>query len=124
MKTVCGVCPQNCNLSEGQTGFCRARICEGGKVKSLNYGKITSLALDPIEKKPFARFFPNSYILSAGSFGCNLRCKYCQNHEISMCADEDAYYKYISPQDMVRKAVELGREVASLIIALAKGCSE
>ena len=77
---ICELCFHRCNLSEGQTGFCRARACRGGKIVPLNYGKVTSLALDPIEKKPLRRFRPGSKILSVGSFGCNLRCPFCQNH--------------------------------------------
>ena len=82
MKAVCTLCFRQCNLEEGQTGFCRARICRGGAIVPLNYGKLTSLALDPIEKKPLRRFRPGSLILSAGSFGCNLRCPCCQNSQI------------------------------------------
>ena len=80
---VCNVCFRKCELKEGQTGFCRARICRNGVICAANYGRITSLALDPIEKKPLKRFHPGSRILSAGSYGCNLRCAFCQNHEIS-----------------------------------------
>ena len=80
---VCGVCFRHCQLNEGQTGFCGGRIERNGRVEALNYGRVTSLSLDPIEKKPLARFFPGSRILSVGSFGCNLRCPFCQNHEIS-----------------------------------------
>ena len=79
----CGVCFRHCEIKEGETGFCGARTCRDGTVTAANYGKITSLALDPIEKKPLNRFFPGSLILSAGSYGCNLRCPFCQNHEIS-----------------------------------------
>lgn len=81
--TKCRVCFRQCELKEGQTGFCGARISAGGKVTAANYGRITSLALDPIEKKPLRRFFPGTKILSAGSYGCNLRCPFCQNSEIS-----------------------------------------
>ena len=81
--TKCHVCFRQCDLKEGQTGFCGARISVGGKVTAANYGRITSLALDPIEKKPLRRFFPGTKILSAGSYGCNLRCPFCQNSEIS-----------------------------------------
>jgi len=81
---ICELCFHHCNLSEGQTGFCRARAYRDGVIVPLNYGKLTSLALDPIEKKPLRRFHPGSLILSVGSFGCNLRCPFCQNHEISM----------------------------------------
>ncbi|MBO4382979.1 MAG: AmmeMemoRadiSam system radical SAM enzyme [Clostridia bacterium] len=79
----CGVCFRHCQLEEGQLGFCGGRIARDGRVEAFNYGRITSLALDPIEKKPLARFYPGSLILSVGSFGCNLRCPFCQNHEIS-----------------------------------------
>ena len=79
----CGVCFRHCKLREGQIGFCGGRIAKDGRTEAYNYGRITSLALDPIEKKPLNRFFPGSRILSVGSFGCNLRCPFCQNHEIS-----------------------------------------
>ncbi|MBO4650115.1 MAG: AmmeMemoRadiSam system radical SAM enzyme [Clostridiales bacterium] len=81
--TRCHVCFRHCELKEGQVGFCGARIGLADKVVASNYGKITSLALDPIEKKPLNRFFPGTKILSVGSYGCNLRCPFCQNSEIS-----------------------------------------
>ena len=80
---VCGVCFRHCRIEEGETGFCGARTCRDGRVVPANYAKITSLALDPIEKKPLSRFNPGSLILSVGSYGCNLRCPFCQNSEIS-----------------------------------------
>ena len=80
---VCSVCFRHCDLQEGQTGFCGARTCHGGRITPDNYGRITSLALDPIEKKPLRRFHPGSMILSVGSYGCNLRCPFCQNYRIS-----------------------------------------
>ncbi|MBQ6415556.1 MAG: radical SAM protein, partial [Butyrivibrio sp.] len=76
----CNVCHHSCNLSEGDLGLCKARKCENGVVKSDNYGVITSIALDPIEKKPINLFYPGSKIISVGSYGCNLRCPFCQNH--------------------------------------------
>ena len=83
----CEVCPHACSLIEGATGRCRARkhISADGsdRIVPVNYGIVTSLALDPIEKKPLNRFYPGSSILSVGSFGCNLSCPFCQNHEIS-----------------------------------------
>ena len=79
MRAVCGGCMNRCSLEEGQTGMCRARKNTGGAVIPVNYGKITSMALDPIEKKPLRRFLPGSVILSVGSFGCNLRCPFCHN---------------------------------------------
>jgi len=106
MKAVCGLCPHHCALAEGQTGLCRARANQNGTVVSLNYGRLTSLALDPIEKKPLARFHPGSFILSAGSFGCNLRCPFCQNSDISM-ADAHVSAAFVSPEALVEKALKL-----------------
>ena len=82
-KIVCPVCPHHCALAEGETGRCQARGAQNGAVVSLNYGRVASLALDPVEKKPFARWMPGKFILSVGSFGCNLRCPFCQNDAIS-----------------------------------------
>ncbi|MBR2186193.1 MAG: AmmeMemoRadiSam system radical SAM enzyme [Lachnospiraceae bacterium] len=83
----CHVCFRHCDLQEGQRGFCRARINKDNKIIPENYGVISSIALDPIEKKPLNRFYPGSFILSLGSYGCNLRCPFCQNHEISQTGD-------------------------------------
>ena len=83
----CDVCFRHCDIPEGGRGFCGARVSEGGRVRPANYGQVTSLALDPIEKKPLRRFCPGSMILSAGSWGCNLRCPFCQNHRISWSAE-------------------------------------
>jgi len=83
MRVTCDTCFYRCSLAEGRTGKCRARINSGGNIVPLNYGRLTALALDPIEKKPLYRFFPGSMILSAGSFGCNMHCPFCQNAEIS-----------------------------------------
>ena len=79
----CEVCFRHCEISEGHRGFCGGRICAEGVVRPSNYGCITGLALDPIEKKPLNRFHPGSMILSVGSYGCNLRCPFCQNSDIS-----------------------------------------
>ena len=83
MRVTCHVCPHQCRIEEGFFGRCGARKNENGKIICANYGEITSLALDPIEKKPLAYFYPGSYILSVGSYGCNMRCPFCQNHEIA-----------------------------------------
>ena len=89
--TRCHVCFRHCELSEGSIGFCGARIGLKDKVASAGYGKITSIALDPIEKKPLHRFHPGSRILSVGSYGCNLRCPFCQNSEISWGEEAKEY---------------------------------
>ena len=83
MNRTCEVCFRHCQLKDGQIGFCGGRYNDGEGISALTYGKITSLAVDPIEKKPLKNFYPGSYILSVGSFGCNLRCPFCQNYEIS-----------------------------------------
>ncbi|MBP5728414.1 MAG: AmmeMemoRadiSam system radical SAM enzyme [Clostridia bacterium] len=79
----CNVCFRHCELQDGQTGPCGARAAKNGRVEPLYYGRISSLALDPIEKKPLHQFHPGKMILSVGSLGCNLRCPFCQNHEIA-----------------------------------------
>lgn len=106
MKLVCEVCPRHCRLDSGEIGYCRARFNDGSKIFALNYGEITSIALDPIEKKPLYRFFPGSRILSVGSYGCNLSCPFCQNHEISM-ADSTFPTKKITPEQLFELAKEL-----------------
>ena len=105
---VCNVCFRHCEIREGETGFCGARTCRGGQVTAANYGRITSLALDPIEKKPLSRFYPGSRILSVGSYGCNLRCPFCQNYEISWsetAMELREKTEYISPEELVKIAV-------------------
>lgn len=105
--TECSVCFRHCHIPDGGLGFCGGRTAKNGKVKAFNYGRITSLALDPIEKKPLARFHPGSLILSAGSFGCNLRCPFCQNYEISW-SDEAARFaetaESLQPEELVEIA--------------------
>ena len=87
----CEVCFRHCELQEGQTGPCGARTASGGCVRPVFYGRVSSLALDPIEKKPLARFHPGSMILSAGGLGCNFRCPFCQNHEIAQADGENGF---------------------------------
>ena len=99
MKQICSVCFHYCALEEGQTGLCGARRCVDGTVQGISYGQLTAIALDPIEKKPLAEFHPGSSILSAGSYGCNLFCPFCQNHEIAHpCEQIDA--QYMSPEKL------------------------
>ena len=107
---TCNVCFHHCQIPEGGRGFCGARTCVDGRIQAENYGKITSLALDPIEKKPLARFRPGSRILSVGSYGCNLRCPFCQNHEISWSAQAMApanRAETMTPEELVDLAMQL-----------------
>lgn len=107
---TCKVCFRHCEIPEGKHGICGARICREGKVVPENYGRITSLALDPIEKKPLHRFFPGSKIISVGSYGCNLRCPFCQNNEISW-GEEVALFqrgediRRMEPEDLLSVAL-------------------
>ena len=107
MMAQCLVCKNRCRLKEGQTGACGARRNVGGQVVSANYGRITSMALDPIEKKPLRMFEPGSLILSVGSYGCNLACPFCQNYMISMAAEDTVDYEMVSPQELAGRAVRL-----------------
>ncbi len=105
---VCKVCFRQCDIKGGGMGFCRARTCLGGQVVPTNYGRLTSLALDPIEKKPLNRFHQGSLIISVGSYGCNLSCPFCQNHEISWPGDPKrmaASAEYLAPEDLADLAV-------------------
>ncbi len=106
-RAVCSVCSHHCNLEEGQLGRCRARRNHGGTIVSENYGKLTALALDPIEKKPLYHFMPGSMILSAGSYGCNMACLFCQNYSIAAAREEDCGRLYaMSPEEVCQLALD------------------
>lgn len=113
---TCQLCPHHCKLAEGQAGYCRARRNEGGVVRSLNYGQVTSLALDPIEKKPLYHFYPGTVILSVGSFGCNMRCPFCQNYSISQ-DDGQAVQGYLAPEKLLELAVGAQKQHGSIGVA-------
>ena len=114
---ACAVCPRHCRLSEGAVGFCRARRAEGGRVVAANYGRITSLALDPIEKKPIAFFHPGENVLSVGSYGCNLRCPFCQNDSISQCGEGDVPFDSATPVGLADLALRIKGERGNLGLA-------
>ena len=105
----CHVCFRHCEIKEGGVGFCGGRTVKNGRVEAFNYGRITGLALDPIEKKPLSRFYPGSKILSVGSFGCNLRCPFCQNHDISWSEEAMRLARTaetVSPRELTDLAVK------------------
>ncbi|MBR0444916.1 MAG: AmmeMemoRadiSam system radical SAM enzyme [Clostridia bacterium] len=111
--TECGVCFRHCRLEDGQIGFCGGRVAKNGRTEAFNYGRITSLALDPIEKKPLRRFYPGSRILSVGSFGCNLRCPFCQNYEISWSEEAKRFAQTadtVSPEELAALAASYTRK--------------
>jgi len=101
-KIKCVLCPQSCQISEGKTGFCHTRQNIDGKLYSLNYGQITSIALDPIEKKPLYHYRPRESILSIGTKGCNLKCGFCQNWSISQ--DIDTPTQRVTCEEIIKKA--------------------
>lgn len=106
---ACSACPRRCRPADGALGFCRARRRVGDAVVPENYGRITSLALDPIEKKPLARFLPGTFVVSVGSYGCNLRCPFCQNAEISQAGEKDVGWREVSPEELVEVSAEARR---------------
>jgi pyruvate formate lyase activating enzyme len=101
---LCTLCPHSCRINPGRRGICGVRENVDGLLLPNSYGQITSIALDPIEKKPLARFHPGSMILSVGSYGCNFKCSFCQNHGISMNRPETIY---LTPEALVEKALSL-----------------
>ena len=100
----CMLCPHHCLIPPGHCGRCHTRYNDAGILLALNYGQCTSMALDPVEKKPLQRFHPGSFILSLGSWGCNFHCSFCQNWQISQ---DTPSYEEISPQDAVHLAIQL-----------------
>jgi pyruvate formate lyase activating enzyme len=109
----CQLCARECILREGERGMCRARINDGGHLKSLVYGRPGAVHLDPIEKKPFFHFLPGSTAFSLGTTGCPLRCKFCQNWELSQARPEDYDIPYTPPE----RVVEVARQRSAPIIA-------
>ena len=104
----CGLCPFRCFLPEGSRGICRVRMNVGGKLKTLVYGQPVSVHVDPIEKKPVYHMLPGSSIFSIATVGCNLRCSFCQNWEISQCNPEEAKTagQIMTPEQVVNAAIE------------------
>ena len=102
-RAQCLLCPHHCVMQDGQISRCLSRENRGGVLHVRNHGIVTSMALDPIEKKPLLAFHPGRKILSVGTFGCNLRCQFCQNWKISQ---QEASGRHISPMDLLRLARE------------------
>ena len=103
MSVLCLLCPHLCRIAPGHAGICRVRVNRGGKLFADAYAKVTSLALDPIEKKPLHDFLRGSKIFSVGSYGCNFRCGYCQNWQISQ---QEAAWQRIDPEELIALAEE------------------
>lgn len=105
-RIICQVCPRECTLSDGQRGFCYTRANEGGRLILSGYGRLIGLCGDPIEKKPLNHFLPGTGVLSFGTAGCNLGCKFCQNWDMSKARDLDRASRYVSPEQLPQLARE------------------
>jgi len=107
-RIQCDVCPRDCKLNEGQRGACFVRANIGNQMVLTTYGRSSGFCIDPIEKKPLNHFLPGSKILSFGTAGCNLACKFCQNWDISKSRDMDTLADQASPGAIARAAKEHG----------------
>ncbi|MEC9341045.1 MAG: AmmeMemoRadiSam system radical SAM enzyme, partial [Pseudomonadota bacterium] len=112
-RVQCDICPRACRLRDGQRGLCFVRGAAHGKVVLLTYGRSSGYCVDPIEKKPLNHFFPGTPVLSFGTAGCNLACKFCQNWDISKSREMDSLMDAASPREIAAAAKRLGcRSVA------------
>lgn len=112
-RIQCDVCPRACRLHEGQRGMCFVRMREGDQIVLTTYGRSSGYCIDPIEKKPLNHFLPGTPVLSFGTAGCNLACRFCQNWDISKSREMDTLADQAAPETIARAARELGcRSVA------------
>ncbi len=109
-KLQCDLCPRECSLNDGQRGFCFVRMRDGDQLVLDTYGRSSGFCIDPIEKKPLNHFLLGTSVLSFGTAGCNLGCRFCQNWDISKSREQDRLLDEASPDEIARTAVELGCE--------------
>ena len=107
-RIQCDLCPRDCKLHEGQRGACFVRQREGDAIVLTTYGRSSGFCIDPIEKKPLNHFYPGSSVLSFGTAGCNLACKFCQNWDISKSKDMDRLADQASPAAIAQAAIDSG----------------
>jgi len=107
-RVQCDLCPRDCKLHEGQRGFCFVRARENDQVVLTTYGRSSGFCVDPIEKKPLNHFFPGTSVLSFGTAGCNLGCRFCQNWDISKARELDRLQDEASPEAIAARARQLG----------------
>jgi len=105
-RLQCDLCPRYCRLREGQHGFCYIRQALGGEIVLTSYGRASGFCIDPIEKKPLNHFSPGSSVLSFGTAGCNLGCRFCQNWDISKAKEDERLTSPALPEDIAREAKE------------------
>ena len=107
-RVQCDLCPRNCKVSEGQRGLCFVRANEDGEIVLKTYGRSSGFCIDPIEKKPLNHFYPGTSVLSFGTAGCNLFCKFCQNWDISKASSMDRLMDEASPEAIAKAAYDNG----------------
>ncbi|HEY1553289.1 MAG TPA: AmmeMemoRadiSam system radical SAM enzyme [Kofleriaceae bacterium] len=107
-RLQCDLCPRDCRLGDGQRGLCFVRARQGDRMVLTTYGRSSGFCLDPIEKKPLHHFHPGTSVLSFGTAGCNLACKFCQNWDISKAREMDRLVDAASPEAIARAAREAG----------------
>ncbi len=107
-RIQCDLCPRFCRLHEGQRAFCFVRACQDGGIVLMSYGRSSGFCVDPVEKKALNHFLPGTPVLSFGTSGCNLGCKFCQNWDISKAREYDVLAECASPEDIARAAERLG----------------
>src|SRR5262245_13128279 len=107
-RVQCDVCPRFCRLQAGQRGLCFVRAREGDRMVPTTYGRSSGFCIDPVEKKPLNHFLPGTPILSFGTAGCNLTCRFCQNWDISKSREIDTLCDDATPEGIANSALELG----------------
>ena len=107
-KVQCQLCPKQCIVADGKRGYCRVRENREGVYNTLVYGRLSTIQIDPIEKKPLFHYLPGSAALSVAATGCNVKCKFCQNWNISQAKPEDVPHRYFSPEQLVETARRYG----------------
>lgn len=107
-KVVCTLCPRECHIKEGSRGFCFVRANVDGQLVLMTYGRSSGFCIDPIEKKPLNHFLPGTPVLSLGTAGCNLGCKFCQNWDISKSREMDTLAAFAGPEAIVASAKKTG----------------
>src|SRR3954467_11968082 len=112
-RIQCDLCPRDCKLHEGQRGLCFVRKMQDGEMVLDTYGRSSGFCVDPVEKKPLNHFYPGTSILSFGTAGCNLACKFCQNWDISKSREMDRLQDEASPQAIAASAVKVGRKAVA-----------
>lgn len=101
---ICLLCPHSCHIRSGERGVCGVRENTGSVITLTTYGVITGCALDPVEKKPLYHFYPGKHIMSVGSYGCNLKCDFCQNYHISQHVGKEGNY-HMSPEELINRSL-------------------